>query len=224
MVMLNRLSPVLQRALILLAVVVIVKVTVAVVIGYREYIPPDFNSDFLRGRESYFFQDYQWAFYTHIASGPVTLVLGLILITDQFRARFPKWHRYLGRIQVVCVLFLVAPSGLWMAWYAAPGPIAGISFAILSVLTGVCVALGWRAAVRRRLTVHRIWMSRCFVLLCSAVVLRIFGGLGSVAGVQSDWYDPLASWASWVMPLVAFELFSRRRCHVQTPRPQNSPT
>ena len=222
--MLNRLSPILQRALILLAVVVFVKVTVAVVIGYREYIPPDFNSDFLRGRESYFFQDYQWAFYTHIASGPVTLVLGLILITDQFRTRFPRWHRYLGRIQVIFVLFLVAPSGLWMAWYAAPGPIAGVSFAVLSVLTGVCVGLGWRAAVRRRLIVHRVWMSRCFVLLCSAVVLRVLGGLGSVAGVQSDWYDPLASWASWVMPLVAFELCSRSLRHVQTSRPQNSPT
>ena len=222
--MLNRLTPILQRALVLLAVVVIVKVTVAVVIGYREYIPPDFNSDFLRGRESYFFHDYQWAFYTHIASGPVSLVLGLILIADQFRTRFPKWHRYLGRIQVIFVLFLVAPSGLWMAWYAAPGPVAGVSFAVLSVLTGAFVVLGWRAAVRRKLAVHRIWMSRCFVLLCSAVVLRIFGGLGSVAGVQSDWYDPLASWASWVLPLVALELFSRRRCHVQAPRPQNSPT
>ena len=58
---------------------------------------PNFASDFLRGREGHFFGVYQWAFYTHILSGPVSLILGLILIGERSRARFPKWHRYLGR-------------------------------------------------------------------------------------------------------------------------------
>ncbi|MBS0205015.1 MAG: DUF2306 domain-containing protein [Planctomycetes bacterium] len=222
--MLNSRTPLLQRILALLAVVVIVKVTVAVVLGYREYIPPDFNSDFLHGRESYFAHDYQWAFYPHIISGPVTLILGLILISNRFRTRFPQWHRRLGRVQVFCVLLLVSPSGLWMAWYAAPGPVAGISFAILSVLTGACVVLGWQAAVKRRFAIHRVWMGRCFVLLCSAVVLRVVGGLGSVGGVQSDWYDPLASWASWVVPLVAFEMRGWRQFHHSIRPAQNSTT
>ena len=69
-------------------------------------------------------------------------MLGMILVSKQFRLRFAKWHRVQGRIQVSCVLLLVAPSGLWMARYAEAGAIAGTGFAALAVVTGICVALG----------------------------------------------------------------------------------
>jgi hypothetical protein len=112
-----------------LTVLLILKVTVAVLWGYRAYFPPDFQSDFLRGRESYFFGSYRTAFHLHLASGPLSLVLGMLLISQRFRAKFPEWHRSLGRVQGLNVLLLVAPSGLWMAWYASTGPVAGAGFA-----------------------------------------------------------------------------------------------
>lgn len=204
--MANAQTTTLQRVLTLLTGLLILKVTVAVMLGYVNYFPPNFDSDFLRGRERYFFGAYQWAFYTHIASGPVSLFMGVILVSDRFRMRYPKWHRMLGRVQVANVLLLVTPTGLWMSWSTATGTIAGIGFALLAVLTGTCVALGWRAAVKRRFQVHRRWMWRCFLLLCSAVVLRLVAGLATVVGVQSMWFDPVASWASWLVPLGAFEL------------------
>ncbi|HVW39243.1 MAG TPA: DUF2306 domain-containing protein, partial [Pirellulales bacterium] len=199
-------SSTLQQALTLLAGLLNLKITAAVVLGYRNYFPPNFNADFLRGRESYFFAGYQWPFYAHIASGPVTLVLGMLLISDRFRMRFPKWHRYLGRIQVACILLLVSPSGLWMAYYAQTGAVAGVSFALLAILTAACAVLGWRAAMQRRFAVHRRWMSRLFLLLCSAVVLRLMGGLATVSGISAPWFDPLAAWACWMAPLAAYEL------------------
>ncbi|MDZ4683935.1 MAG: DUF2306 domain-containing protein [Planctomycetaceae bacterium] len=206
---------VLQRAATVLAGVVILKVTVAVVYGYRNYFPPNFDADFLRGREDHFFGPYQGAFYAHIASGPCALLLGSILISKRFRMRFPKWHRCLGRMQVALVLLLVAPSGLWMAWYAAAGPMAAAGFAVLAMLTGTTIALGWRAAVQRRFLVHRRWMMRCFLLLCSAVTLRVTVGLAIVLGVDSMWFDPVVSWASWLVPLGVYELLQwGRRGHV----------
>ena len=103
---------------------------VHVISNYHNYFPPNFASDFLRGRERYFWGVYQWAFYTHIMSGPVSLILGLILIGERSRARFPKWHRYLGRLQVACVLLLVTPSGQ-VAWSAggscSPQPIRSLT-------------------------------------------------------------------------------------------------
>jgi hypothetical protein len=213
----------LRRALTLVAGLVIVKVTAAIVLGYRNYFPPNFNSDFLRGREGYFFGSYQWAFYTHIASGPVCLLLGAVLVSDRFRLRFPQWHRRLGKVQIGSVLLLLAPSGLWMAYYAAAGPVAAVGFAILAILTGTCAALGWRAAVERRFAVHRRWMWRCFLLLCSAVVLRILGGGAAVSGVQAAWFDPVASWASWTVPLIAFELASLRKRRTGRLLPQPVP-
>lgn len=198
-----------ERILALLAAVLILKVTLGVVSNYHNYLPPNFNSDFLRGRERDFRGAYRWAFYTHIASGPVALILGLILIAERSRARFPKWHRHLGRIQVACVLLLVTPSGLWMAYYAAAGPIAAVGLAALAIATATCASIGARAAMTRRFADHRRWMWRCYLLLCSAVVLRLIGGLATVTGLAASWVDPPATWMSWLIPLTAFELRER---------------
>jgi hypothetical protein len=202
----------LRRILVAVAALLIVKVAVEVMLGYASYFPPNFGSDFLRGREGYFFGMYQWAFYSHIASGPTALLAGIVLLSDRFRLRFPKWHRNLGRCHTVNVLCVVTPSGLWMAYHASTGTIAAIGFAILAVLTGTCIALGWRAAVKRQFAVHRRWMWRCFLLLCSAVLVRLLGGLGTVIGVHAPWFNPAASWASWILPLTAFELSGLRMC------------
>jgi hypothetical protein len=196
----------LQSLYIFLAAVLILKVTLSVTLGYADYFPPNFQSDFLRGRQSYFFESYQWAFYAHIASGPIALILGVILLSQQFRTRFPKWHRNLGKVQIANVLLLVAPSGLWMARHAQTGPLAGIGFALLAILTAVCACFGWRSAVNRRFAEHRRWMLRCFLLLCSAVIIRLIGGLATVMNVGAIWIYPIAAWLSWLAPLAVFEL------------------
>ena len=203
----KKLSPItLPNLLPFVTALLIIRVTVAVVLNYREYLPPNFESDFLQDREGYFWKGYHWAFYTHLASGPVSLILGLILISDRFRMRFPLWHRRLGRIQAVSVLFLVAPSGLVMAYYAMTGPIAAMGFAVLALGTALCMAMGWRTAVQRRFAEHRLWMQRCFVLLCSAVVVRVIGGLLTVIDYGPAWPYQAAAWGSWLVPLLVFEL------------------
>ncbi len=65
--MANAQTTTLQRVLTLLTGLLILKVTVAVMLGYVNYFPPNFDADFLRGRERYFFGAYQWAFYRRVA-------------------------------------------------------------------------------------------------------------------------------------------------------------
>ena len=204
----NLRSIALPRLLILLAGLVILRVTASVLLNYRNYFPPNFEADFLHGREAYFWGSYGWAFYTHLAAGPLSLLLGMVLISERFRRSVPQWHRRLGRVQAMTVLFLVAPSGLWMAWRAQAGPVAAVGFALLAAVTGTTVAMGWKAAVNRRFADHRRWMWRCFLLLCSTVVLRLLAGLATVLDVQGTWVEPWAAWASWLLPLAVFELSS----------------
>jgi uncharacterized membrane protein len=193
----------------------IFKTTFVVVWGYRDYFPPNFRADFLLGRQSYFFGPYAWAFYTHIASGPITLLLSFVLLSERFRRWAPSWHRRLGRVQVALVLLLLTPSGLAMARYAATGPIAASGFATLSVLTAACITLGWRAAVRCQFAVHRRWMLRTATLLSSAVVLRLMGGMAEVVGATGTY--PWAAWLSWIVPLAVVEiaLLNTRPAHSQ---------
>ena len=187
------------------AALLIVKVTLSVVIGYRDYLPPNLDADFLLGREAYFWGAYSWAFYAHLVFGPISLLLGTILINDRFRSFAPKWHRRLGRAQVANILLLVTPSGLWMAWYAATGAVAAAGLGSLAIATATCAALGWRAAVARRFDDHRRWMWRTYLLLCSAVVIRLIGGLATVTHFDALWLYPLSAWASWLAPLFVFE-------------------
>jgi hypothetical protein len=147
-----------ERALTALAALLVLRVTVSVVLNYHNYLPPNFFSDFLRGRESYFFGSYRWAFYAHIISGPVSLIVGLILVSDRLRLRIPRLHRILGYLQVALILLMVAPSGLWMAYYAAAGPFASVGLAALAISTATCAAIGLRAAMERRFVDHRRWM------------------------------------------------------------------
>jgi hypothetical protein len=196
--------------LLALSGLLVLKVTAGVVSNYASYFPPDFRVDFLRGREAYFFGSYRWAFYAHLVSGPLALVQGLVLVSDAARRRLPACHRALGRLQVLIVVLVVAPSGLAMAFRAAAGPLAGIGLGALAILTAVTALVGGRLAMRRRFADHRRWMWRCFLLLCSAVVLRLTVGLATAVGITSAWVDPLATWLSWLLPLAAFELWEHR--------------
>ena len=195
-----------RKMLRICACLLIIRVTAVVLFSYRSYLPPDFSADFLIGRESYFFDGYHWAFFVHIASGPLSLGLGMLLLSQRFRLRWPKWHRFFGRIQVACVLLFVVPSGLGMAAFTDSGVMAGTGFAALAIATGFTVVRGWTTAVQRRFVAHRLWMWRCYVLLCSAVVLRVFGGLATVMGYESPWFYPLAAWGCWVVPLTLLEI------------------
>jgi hypothetical protein len=195
----------LDRLLVAAAGLLILKVTGSVVLGYSQYLPPDFDSDFLLGREAYFYGPYRWAFYAHLVSGPTSLVVGTILLSSQFRAWTPLWHRRLGRFQIACILLVLVPSGLWMAWYAMTGPVAAVGLGFLAVATAICAAAGWRAAVARRFIDHRRWMLRTYILLCSAVVIRLIGGLASVLQIDAVWVYPVSVWASWIIPLLILE-------------------
>lgn len=184
---------------------VIGKTIAATLANWPLYFPPDFRSDFLLGREGYFFNGYHLAFYAHIVAGPLTLALGLVLLSATFRQRWPGWHRQFGKLQAMLILFVVAPSGLWMAYYAATGAVAGAALATLAILTAATTALGWRAAVNRRFAEHRRWMQRSYVLLFSAIVIRMIGGAAEVAGVEGTY--PYAVWISWLAPLAILELW-----------------
>jgi hypothetical protein len=208
------------RLLTIAALLLIGKVTLSVVVGYRRYLPPDFEAEFLLGREAYFWGTYSWAFYAHLAAGPVTLLLGTLLVSSRFRHFAPAWHRRLGRVQGALVLLVLVPSGLWMAWYAMTGTAAAWGLGTLAAATGVCIALGWRAAVQRRFADHEQWMWRTYLLLCSAVVIRVFGGLATVASFDALWFYPFSVWTSWVVPLAVYE--TARIARRQSPSDTNA--
>ncbi len=216
-------SPLLKclRGMVCLLILV---VTAKIIAIYVDYFPPNFSADFLIGRKPEFYGSYQWAFYTHILTGPITLIFGMLLLSDRFRIRFRRWHSRIGKVQVTLILLLLVPSGFWMAFYAQSDLTVKLGFATLSIVTGLSAALGWWFAVHRNFPLHRLWMQRCYVLLCSAVVTRVVGGALLTSGVEREWTNALPAWINWIIPLALFEIISRSPMSQSAlPRPNEPP-
>lgn len=193
-----------------LAVALVLRVLVTILANYPDYFPPKFDSLFLQGREATFTGVYPAAFYVHIFTGPVVLLGGLVLLSESIRRRYGGLHRWLGRVQVVVLLVFVLPSAVVMSRRAFGGWPAGLSFLVLSVATAGCAIVGVVHALRRSYRRHRRWMLRCYVLICSAVALRLISGAAGMVGVSSpEGAYVVAAWSSWLVPLAGFEVAER---------------
>jgi uncharacterized membrane protein len=211
---------ILTTALRWLAVVLILRVLATILANYPDYFPPNFDSLFLQGREATFTGAYRPAFYVHIFSGPVVLLGGLVLLSEYVRRRYGRLHRLLGRVQVVVLLLFVLPSSVVMSRHAFGGWPAGLSFLVLSAATASCALVGVTHARRRRYDQHRRWMLRSYVLICSAVALRLISGAAGLVGVPSpEGAYIVAAWTSWLLPLAAYEVAERWPAHRQSRRP-----
>jgi uncharacterized membrane protein len=194
------------------AVLLIVRVLVSVLANYPDYFPPNFDSLFLQGRATTFTGAYPPAFYVHIFAGPVVLLSGLILMNDSMRRHHLGLHRFLGRLHVIVLLLFMLPSSVIMSRHAFGGWPAGLSFLLLSGATATCAIAGVVNARRHRYARHRQWMLRCFILICSAVVLRLISGIAGLVGVPSaEGAYIVAAWSSWLLPLTACEIVERSR-------------
>lgn len=197
-----------------LAVVLILRVLVTILANYPDYFPRNFDSLFLQGREATFTGTYQVAFYVHIFSGPVVLFNGLILLSEYVRRRHGSLHRILGRVHVVVLLLFVLPTSVVMSRHAFGGWPAGLSFLLLSIATACCAIVGVVYARSRRYDSHRRWMLRSYILICSAVTLRLMSGAAGLIGVPSPEHAYVAAaWCSWLFPLTAYEIVEKLSKH-----------
>ncbi|MEZ6093215.1 MAG: DUF2306 domain-containing protein [Pirellulaceae bacterium] len=188
-----------------LLALLVLRITIAIVLQYRDYFPPDFSNYFLLGRRPYFWGSYSVAFYVHLFAGPLTMLLSLVLANDYIRRRLPEWHRRLGKLQIATILLFLVPSSFRMAMAPMAGVSAGVSFVFLTLAITATTLQGWRSAVAMKFDVHRRWMWRTLALLSSAILLRLFGGTADVMQWEMGWYYDFSSWLSWLIPLTAVE-------------------
>ncbi|WP_425615665.1 DUF2306 domain-containing protein [Anatilimnocola sp. NA78] len=188
------------------------KVLGSILLEYRWYFPPNFvESAFLTGREESFTRTYALAFYTHILSGPPTILLGTFLLWSRGAGRFRVWHRWAGRLQMILIFAALVPSGLVMATQAFAGPLAGWGFATLTLATAASAALAVWHVRAGRIQLHERWACRLFILLVSPLILRLVSGVLIVTGQESATAYILNAWLSWLVPLIAYEIWQRTR-------------
>jgi len=178
-----------------------------------EYYQPDFTHGFLKGKKDIFYSVYQYGFYAHIVSAPLILFTftGALQFIKILRQKFPKFHRVLGYIYVIAILFLAAPGGLIMGFYAIGGIGAILSFMILTPLWWFYTWKAYLYAKKGNFVMHGLYMRRSIILTLSAVFLRIYAfiALWFFHDNSHNTYI-LISWLSWLPNLILFELWWRK--------------
>jgi uncharacterized membrane protein len=199
-----------------LASLVIVTVTVGILTAFKHYLPPDFDHGFLLGRRSYFWQTvYGYGFYLHIVGAPIALLCGLPQFSRLLLRTSPTLHRRLGKVYALTILFAVAPGAFIMSFWTRGGISAEACFLIMSILVTVFTILAWRAAIQQKFESHLKWMSRSYLVLVSAVVLRLVDPALRRCGVPDELSYQWSVWLSWVPSLILFELSNRLSARLQ---------
>lgn len=195
-----------RRILICLGALLSLKVFLALLWQYRWYFPADFDaSPFLSGRRYSFDTGYRLAFYFHLVSSPLALLLGTALLATGGKRQWQRLHHGLGRCQFLLVLALVVPSGLVMSFRAYGGWISAAGFVTQSCFTAIAVSMAAWMAIRGRIGSHRQWAIRLYLVLWSPLLLRMIAGLTIVTGMESEFTYRLNAWLSWLIPLTFYE-------------------
>jgi uncharacterized membrane protein len=193
-----------------LAAVVVLVIALRIVGTYGFYFPPDFDRGFLQARQAYFWRSFYWVgFYLHIIGAPIALICGLPQFSRLLLCWSPRTHRLLGRIYALAVLLGAAPGGFIMGFRSFAGIPALLCFSLMSLLVSVFTILAWRDAVRRRFVSHRRWMIRSYLMMASAVLLRLIDPVLRDLGVSDMPSYVWSLWLSWVPSLLIFELAER---------------
>ena len=115
---------------------------------------------------------FRLGFYVHITTSLVVLVAGLLQFLPVLARRGPGLHRRVGKLYIIGILALAAPSGLILARFANGGLAAQVGFTLQCVVWWLCTWQAYRAARQRQWPLHVDWMLRSYAVTLAALALR----------------------------------------------------
>lgn len=198
-------SPLIYRAFWIAITLLLAKVFASILWEYPGYFPADFESAFLSGKRAAFHGNYRAAFYAHIISGPIALLLATFLVVTGGQSRLRRWHRWAGKTLLAISMIVMLPGGLLMAQDAYAGPVAAWGFTSLTIFTVFCLIATARYAALGKYQKHKKWAIRSFILLISPLILRIGSGLLIRFDCESALAYSMNAWLSWMIPLFMLE-------------------
>ncbi|MBL7885017.1 MAG: DUF2306 domain-containing protein [Bacteroidia bacterium] len=176
------------------------------------YLTFDYDVDFLLTKQSILHVSiWRYSFYIHITSSIFVLLFGAFQFIPTQSIRVLKIHRVLGKLYVLIIILLSAPSGLVMAFYANGGMWAKISFVSISILWWLFTFLAYTKIRKKNIESHRNYMTRSYALTLSAITLRTYAlFLPFFIHLQSNHMYVLIAWISWVPNLLIAELIIKK--------------
>ncbi|MEO5775702.1 MAG: DUF2306 domain-containing protein [Flavobacterium sp.] len=153
--------------------------------------------------------DYKWTLILHVSSGILALAIGPFQFWNTFRNKNLTLHRWLGRIYLsailvgsICATSLAWTSGIKVNFSWALG-LQSLAFAwfVTSMMAYISVR-------RRKITQHKEWMIRSYVVTFAFVTFRWIND-SSIAQNLIETFEergPTVIWFCWTIPLLITEV------------------
>ena len=150
----------------------------------------------------------------HIIPGVLFMLLGPLQFSATIRARHLQWHRWSGRVYLLCSL-IIGISALVMS--VGMPAIGGLTQAVATTLFALLFlfALGkayWHVR-HREIAQHREWMIRAFAIGLAVATIRpiigLFFATSRLSGLTPEMFFGIAFWIGFVLHFLAAEAWIR---------------
>ncbi len=184
------------------------------------YVPFTTSEAFLMIKQQYIdVKHWLASFYLHVYTGALVLFAGFTQFSGYILRRYPKLHKWAGRIYVYNVLFLTGPAAFIMSFYANGGLIGIIAFVLLSMLWWGTTMYAIIAIKKGNMQKHKNYMLRSYALALSAITLRIVKViLAKTTHLPPITMYQIISWAGWLINVIIVEWYIYRTNAQQTIR------
>jgi hypothetical protein len=132
---------------------------------------------------------YTTCFYIHIFAGAVCISTALIQFSRYILKKARPIHRISGKFYVFVVLFLGAPTGLYLSFFAKGSFWERTLFLFMAVSWFITTLYGLSTIRKKNVLAHKIWMIRSYAMAMTAVTFRIY----HIVFYMLDW-DHLANY------------------------------
>ena len=195
-----------------IAVIVVVLALIGLVVATRRaltlagviktYVNPRFGA-FDKG-----FASHPVLTFTHIIPGALFMILAPLQFIPKLRSRYPRFHRWSGRILVV-LGSIIGISALIMSFTAAIGGAnETAATSVFAVLFLVSLCKGFYHIRRREITLHREWMIRMFAIgFAIASVRPIVGMFFAFSKLSPHEFFGIAFWLGFTIQLLLAEVW-----------------
>ena len=161
------------------------------------------------------------AIAAHLFLAVIIIVGGPLQLIPQIRSHAPAFHRWNGRIYMPAV-FLTSLAGLYMVWsHGTVGDVVQhLGITLDAILIMVFAVLALRYAIARKITTHRRWALRLFMVVNGVWFFRVGLMFWIVVNQGPVGFDPktftgpfLSFWsfADYLLPLAILELYLRTK-------------
>ncbi|MFM7022788.1 MAG: DUF2306 domain-containing protein [Flavobacteriales bacterium] len=155
-------------------------------------------------------------FYLHISSGILLLVIPMVNFSRRMLKFSPRMHVVIGKIYVYLALYLVAPSGIYLSFFAKEGLWSILGFFVTGLCLSFSTYLGWIAMKKNNLQGHIEWMSRSYAVVSSAITFRILHLVFYSLEVEYHYNYILSVWLSLLVNLLLVEIMLIKKNDLKT--------